>query len=153
MDEVGFLLHDDMDTHRLLQLDAIVVDETLGLEAAVFPFCEGLPQLRLRYLEQTIEAGEHFRLAIFRGQLIEAPFAEAVGAELPTDVAEHELRRAAVGTDDAIDVADRPEGALIPHGGEMQTFVEGLARLPGAASRHRTADVALVRDRAAEAEQ
>ncbi len=35
----------------------------------------------------------------------------------------------------------------------MQAFVEGLARLARAASRHRTADVALVRDAAAEAEQ
>ena len=35
----------------------------------------------------------------------------------------------------------------------MQAFVENLARLAGAASRHRAADVALVRDRAAEAEQ
>ena len=35
----------------------------------------------------------------------------------------------------------------------MQAFVEDFARLAGAASRHRAADVALVRDGAAEAEQ
>ena len=43
--------------------------------------------------------------------------------------------------------------ALIAHRRQMQAFVEDLARLARAASRHRAADVALVRDRAAEAEQ
>ena len=45
------------------------------------------------------------------------------------------------------------DAALIAHRGQMQALVEGLARLAGAASRHRAADVALVRDRAAETEQ
>src|SRR3954452_634447 len=150
MDAVACLLHHDMDAHRLFQLDAIVVDKALGFEAAVLPFREGLPQLRFRYLEQAIEAGEHFRLAVFSGELIEAPLTETVCAELPADVSKHELGRAAVGADDAIDVADRLESALIAYGGEMQALVEGLARLPGATSRHGTADVAFVRDRAAE---
>ena len=43
--------------------------------------------------------------------------------------------------------------ALIAHRRQMQAFVENLARLARAASRHRAADIALVRDRAAEAEQ
>ncbi len=43
--------------------------------------------------------------------------------------------------------------ALIAHRRQMQAFVENLARLARAASGHRAADVALVRDRAAEAEQ
>ena len=43
--------------------------------------------------------------------------------------------------------------ALVAHGRQVQALVEDLARLAGAASRHRAADVALVRDRAAEAEQ
>ncbi len=43
--------------------------------------------------------------------------------------------------------------ALVAHRRQMQALVEHLARLAGAASRHRPADVALVRDRAAEAEQ
>ena len=43
--------------------------------------------------------------------------------------------------------------ALIAHGRQVQALVENLARLAGAAARHRAADVALVRDRAAEAEQ
>src|SRR5215475_12310871 len=111
MDAIKFLLHDDMNADRLFQLDAIVVDETFSLEATILPLREGLPQPRLGNFEQAIEAGEHFRLAVFCGQLIEAALAEPVGAKLPSDVAEHELGRAAVGTDDAIDVADRLEAA------------------------------------------
>src|SRR5262245_12983571 len=153
MDAVGFLLYDDMNADRLFQLDAIVVDETFSLEATILPLRKGLPQPRLGNFEQAIEAGEHFRLAVFCRESVQAPLPEPVGAKLPADVAEHELGRAAVGTDDAIDVSDRLEAALIAHGGEMQAFVEGLARLAGAASRHRAADIALVRNRAAETEQ
>ena len=43
--------------------------------------------------------------------------------------------------------------ALIAHGGKVQALVEDLPRLAGAAARHRTADVALMRDRAGKAEQ
>src|ERR1700704_5009722 len=123
MDAVAFLVDDDMDADGFLQVDPVIVDETLGLEATVLPFGERPAQLRLRNFEQAIKAGEHFRLAVFRRQLIEAPLAEAIGTELPADVAEHEVRRAAVGADDAIDIADRLEAALIAHGGEMQALV------------------------------
>src|SRR5206468_11278567 len=95
----------------------------------------------------------HLFLAVLRRELVKPPLAEAVGAELAADIAKHELGRAAVGADDAVDVADRLEAALIAHGGKVQSFVEGLARLAGAASRHRAADVALVSVRAAQAEQ
>src|SRR5215470_18842934 len=136
MHAVACLLDNDVDADRLLQVDAIVIDEALGFKAPVIPFGERLAQLRFRYFEQAIEAGEHFRPAVFRRQLIEASFAEPVGAELPADVAEHELGCTAVGADDAIDVADRLEAALIAHRRKMQTLVEGLARLAGAASRN-----------------
>ena len=63
MDAVALLLDDDMDAHRLFQIDAVVVDEALGLEAAVLPFGEGLAQLRFRQFEQAVEAGEDFLLA------------------------------------------------------------------------------------------
>ena len=107
----------------------------------------------LRQFEQAVEAGEDFLLAVFGGQLVEPPLAEPVGAELAADVAEHQLGRAAVGADDALDVAERLAAALVAHRRQVQALVEDLARLAGAASRHRAADVALVRDRAAEAEQ
>src|SRR5215467_4828468 len=153
MDTVAFLLDDDVDANRFLEIDAIVINEALRLEAPILPFREGPAQPCFRYFEQTVEAGEHLCLAVLGRELVEPPLAKAIGTELPADVAKHELWRAAVGADDAFDVTDRLEAALIAHGGKMQALVEGLARLPGAASRHRPADVALVRDRAAEAEQ
>ena len=112
-----------------------------------------LRSFALRQFEQPVEAGEDLRLAVFRRQLVEPPLAQPVGAELAADVAEHQLGRAAVGADDALDVAERLEAALVAHRRQVQALVEHLARLAGAASRHRPADVALVRDRAAEAEQ
>src|SRR5215467_590060 len=153
MDTVAFLLDDDVDANRFLEIDAVVIDEALGLEAPILPFREGLAQPCFRYFEQTVEAGEHLCLAVLRRELVQSSLAKAIGTELPADVAKHELGRAAVGADDAIDVAHRLERALIAHGGKMQALVEGLARLPGAASRHRSADVAFMGNGAAEAEQ
>ena len=120
MDAVALLLDHDVDAHRLFEIDAVVVDEALGLEAAVLPFGEGLAQPRLRQLEQAVEAGEDFRLAVFGGELVEPPLAEPVGAELAADVAEHQLGRAAVGGDDALDVVARLVAALIAHGGRCR---------------------------------
>ena len=94
-----------------------------------------------------------FALPYLAASSLQPPLAEPVGAELAADVAEHELGRAAVGADDALDVVARLVAALVAHRRQMQALVEHLARLAGAASRHRAADVALVRDRAAEAEQ
>jgi hypothetical protein len=48
MDAISRLLDHDMDAHRLFEIDAVVVDEALGLEAAVLPFGEGLAQALLR---------------------------------------------------------------------------------------------------------
>ena len=81
------------------------------------------------------------------------PLAEPAGAELAADVADHQFRRAAVGGDDAVEIGIVLEIALIAHRRQVQSFVENLARLARAASRHRAADVALVRDRGSKAEQ
>ena len=94
-----------------------------------------------------------FALPNLRDQLAHALLAEAAGADLTADVAEHELGRAAVGGDDLLDLDAALAAAVIAHGGQMQAFVEGLARLARARAGHRPADVALVRDRAAEADQ
>ena len=66
MDAVALLFDHDVDADRLFQVDAVVVDEALGLEAAVLPFGEGLAQLLLRHFEQPVEAGEDLLLAEFR---------------------------------------------------------------------------------------
>ena len=154
MQLVALLLDHDVDAHRLFQIDAVVVDEALGLEAAVRPFRDGRAQLRFRHLEQPRASRRgSCRSPNFADQLVEPPLAQPVGAELAADVAEHQFGRAAVGGDDALDVGVRRVAALVAHRRQMQALVEDLARLAGAASRHRAADVALVRDRAAEAEQ
>ena len=85
-------------------VDAVVVDETLGLVAAVGPFGDGRAHARFADLEQARETRQHFVLAEFGDELVHPPFAEPVGAELAANVAEHQFRRAAVGGDDALDV-------------------------------------------------
>src|SRR5512140_3041968 len=98
------------------------------------------------------EAVEDFLLAVLVDQLGEAPLAEAIGAELAADVAQHQLGRAAVRRDDALEIAVGHVAAPVAHGGKLQALVEHLARLARAAAGHRSADVALVSDAAAEAE-
>src|SRR5215471_12328186 len=99
MQRLAGLFHDDMDAHWLLEVDAVVIDEALGLEPAVRPFGDRSLELRLRRFEQAIEAGLNFLPAEPADQLVETFLAQAVGAELAADVAEHQLRRAAVGAD------------------------------------------------------
>src|SRR5437660_11768437 len=115
MDAVALFLDDYVDAHGLFQLDTVVVDEALRLETPIRPLGKGLAQLRFRQIEQAVEAGEDFLLAVLRRQLDQPAFAEPVGAELSADVAEHKLRRAAVGADDALDVAEGLAGALVAH--------------------------------------
>src|SRR4029450_5287374 len=153
MDAVAFLLDDNVDADWLLEVVSVIVHEALGFEPAVLPFREGLAQPCFRYFEQALETGEHLFLSILCRELVQAPLAKAIGAKLPPDIAKHQLGRAAVGANDAIDITNRFEAALIAHRGEVQTFVESLARLPGAASWHRSADVALVGNRTAESDQ
>src|SRR5258708_35080614 len=100
-----------------------------------------------------MEAGEDFSFAEFADELPRPPLAQRVGAELAADVAQHEFWGAAVGADQPLDVAVAAIGRLVAHGGQVQPLVEDFPRLARAASRYRAADVALVRDRAAEAEQ
>ena len=56
-----------------------------------------------------------FALPYLAASSLSAPLAEAVGAELAADVAEHQLGRAAVGGDDALDVVARLVAALVAH--------------------------------------
>src|SRR6185312_7624449 len=120
---------------------AIVIDKTLGLETSVRPLGASLAQLLLGDVEQAVEAGEDFLLAILGRKLVETALTQPVGAELAADVAEHELGRAAVGADDALDVGDGAASPLIAHRRQVQAFVEHLARLSRATPRHRPADV------------
>jgi hypothetical protein len=153
MQVVAVFLGDDVNAHRFFQFDAVVVDEAFRFVASVGPFGDRRAHPRLADREQAAEAFKHFVLAVFGDELLQPPLAEPVGAELAADVAEHQFGRAAVGGDDALDVGQHFEAALIAHRRQVQAFVENLARLARAAAGHGTADVAFVGDRAAEAEQ
>src|SRR5689334_17265067 len=107
MDAVALLVDDNMNAHRLFQIDSVIVDEALSLKTPVLPLGERLAQPRFRNLEQAVEAGENFCLTVFGRELVEPLFAQPVGAELTTNVAKHELRSATVSADDALNIADR----------------------------------------------
>ena len=93
-----------MDAHRLFQVDAVVVDETLGLVAAVAPFGDGGAHPCVRRSQQAVKGGADFVRPNFADQFAQPPFAEPGGAELAANVAEHQFGRAAVGGDDALDI-------------------------------------------------
>src|SRR5262249_56742595 len=100
-----------------------------------------------------VEAGEDCRLAGVGGELVQPPSAEPIGAQLAANVAEHQDRRTAVGGDDALEIAVGNMARLVAHRGKLQALVEDFARLARATARNRSADVALVRDAAAESDQ
>ena len=51
MKDVSALFDEHVDAHGPLELDSVVVDETLRLEAAVLPFGDGLLDLCFRHFE------------------------------------------------------------------------------------------------------
>ena len=152
-DLVTFLLDDDMDAHGLVEAHAVVIDEALGLVAAIVPFGDGGLHAQAGQLEQAVEALQRLVLAELGDEFTQALFAQPARPELAANVAQHEFRRAAVGGDDALDLGVAREGALVAHGRQVQAFVEGLLRLARTGARHRAADVALVGDGAAESDQ
>src|SRR5262245_41101158 len=99
MDRIACLLDDNVDAHRPVQGDAVVVDEALGLAASIRPLGDGSADLCLRKLEQAGATGQHLVLAVLGDELPDAPLAEPIGTELPADVTEHKLGRTAVGSD------------------------------------------------------
>ena len=153
MDGIALLLHHDMDADGLVQLDAIVVDEALGFEAPVDPFGDGAPHLDFGELEQTREAGERIRLAEFCDQLATRCSPSRLAPSWPrmSPSTSSGVRR--IGGDDALDLEIALAAAVIANGRQMQAFVEDFARLARTRAGHRAADVALVRDGAAEADQ
>ena len=101
---------DDMDAHRLVQIDAVVVDEAFRLEPPIRSI-RAIAAVRIRFA--IIPAAGRSRRATlslpnFAISSLSALLAQPVGAELAADVAEHELRRTAVGGDEALDVAVAP---------------------------------------------
>ncbi len=75
----------------VFEIDAVVVDEPLRLEAPVLPFREAAAQPRFRQLEQAVPAGQDLVAAVFADKLAAAAAAQPVGAQLPADVAQHQL--------------------------------------------------------------
>src|SRR5262249_21018647 len=150
---IALLLHNDMDAYRLVQLDAVVVDEALRLEAAIRPFPHHRAHRGLRDLQQAGGAGEGCRLSGPGGEARPAPLAPPIGARRAANVAEPQVGRTAVGGDDALEIAVGNMARLVAHRGKLQALVEDFARLARATARNRSADVALVRDAAAESDQ
>src|SRR5262249_56300458 len=99
---------DHVDAHWPLELDAVIVDEALRLEAAIRPFGDCPLDLCLRHFEQAIEAAEDLPFAELADELCEPPLAQPVGPELAADIAQHEFRGAAVGADEPLDIAVAP---------------------------------------------
>jgi len=134
-----------MESHRFVEVDAVTVDKALAFADTVRPgrnFCAYFGFGERKELFERIEYGF---LAVALHHFLKALFAETRRAHLAAQVADDQLRRAAVAAQQrfnvfagfvCLDVFDRRH---------MQTFLVNLARLAPAAAGHGTADVALVR--------
>src|SRR5215831_17171277 len=150
---ITVLLDNDMDAHWPLQLDPVVVDEALRLKPSIVPAGDRELHTSARHFEQPVIAGADLCWTVFSYQRDQPPFAEPVSTELAANVAEHQFGRAAVDGDDAFEIVIGDVAALIAHRRELETLVEDFTRLAGAASRHRSPDIALVSNAATKAKQ
>ena len=149
-DAIAPLAHAHAKTDRRPQVHAIVVDEALGLRRAVGPRGDRRAQLRLGPVHEAAESGAHRLVSVLRDRLAQPPLAETARADLAVQVADDNVRRAAVRGEDPVELADAESATLVEHRWEVHALVERLERLPRAAARDGAADVALVRHARAE---
>src|SRR5918994_2232744 len=100
----AFLFHAHMQAHRRIQIDPIAVDEPLALADAVGPRGDFSAHLGFRPCNQLLKPAEDRFLAVALHHLLEAIFSEPRGAYLAAQVANHQLRSAAVGAENGFDV-------------------------------------------------
>ena len=142
---IAFLRDLHMEAHRLVEIDAVAVDETLAFAYAVRPRSDLGAHLGFRQGEELFEGFEYGLLAVACHHFLEAPFAQARGADLAAQIADDQLRRATVTAEHGFDVLAGLIGVDVFDRRHVQAFLINFTRLTPAASRHRPADVALVR--------
>src|SRR5262249_61387823 len=124
---------------------AVAVDEALAFRLAVRPRGDLAAHARLGQREQRLVRIEHGVAAVALHQFLKAPLAQAVGARLAAQIADHELRRAAGGAEELFDVAARFAAPDVVDRGVIQDLLKELARLAPPATPHLPAAGAPVR--------
>jgi len=105
---------------------AVVVDEALGLGLAVGPGSDRRAQLRLRPVHEAAESGAHRLVSVLRDRLAQPPLAETARSHLAVQVADDDLRRAAVRGEDPVELAHAASATLVEHRWEVHALVERL---------------------------
>ena len=134
---IAFLLHAHVQTHRLVELDAVAVDEALALTAAVGPRGDFCAHLGFGQRKQLLEGFEYCLLAVALHHFLKASFAQARRADLAAQIADDELRRAAVAAEQCFDVFAGFVSLHVLDRRYMQPFLVNFARLTPATTRHR----------------
>ena len=96
---------------------------------------------------------QHAVAAVFLAQGRKPRGAEPRRADLPAQVADHQIGRAAVVANDVLDRAVDAIGGLVADRRQPQAVVIDLARRRARRARHQAADIGLVGDADAEADQ
>src|SRR5262245_7776687 len=142
----AFLLDPYVDAHGFIKFDAVAVNEPLSLACAIAPACDLALDPALREIKERGVRVENSILAVLVHQLLKALFAETVGPYLAAHVADHKLGRAAVGADDAFNVATWLVAVNVFDWRQMQPFLINLPCLAPTASGNRPTDIAFVGD-------
>ena len=93
---VPFFLDPYLNANRLVEIDAVAVHEAFAFADPVRPRGDFAPNFRFGHREELLIRSEDGFLAVALHHFLKALFAEARRSDLPAQVADHELRRAAV---------------------------------------------------------
>src|SRR6516165_675072 len=93
-----------MKTNRLVEIDSVAVDEALAFAETVGPGSDFSAHLRFGHGEELLIGGEDGLLTVAVHHLLKAPLAEPGRSHLAAQIADDQLRRAAVGAKDRFDV-------------------------------------------------
>ena len=130
-------------------LEAVVVEEALGLDGLARPRSEqrlGAPR-RLR--DECLETAEHERQPVPRDRFGEPLVAALAGGELCVEVSEGRGGIADVGLEHVVDGLNALTALHEAHGGEDQPLLKQLGALCTLGAREAPADINVVRDRTA----
>ena len=133
--------------HRLVDHDAVAVEQPFGRRLSLRQFGNGRAQFVRRALEDGREGiADRARAETF-AQLLDALRAHLRHRDLGVDVAAHERRLTAVGEDDAFDIGLRDARVHDFDRRHQQALVEHFGGIGRGRARDRAAHVRLVRDR------
>src|SRR5437773_10946672 len=118
-----------MDANWTGEVDAIVIDKAFSLGLTIRPRGDGLAHAALGVRRQKLRRLEHGFLAVALHEFDDSLLAQARGADLTSEITNHQCGSTAVGCNHGFDLSDRLRARHDVYRRYMKSFLESLPRV------------------------